>query len=201
MGISINELDDVDVSTGSREVPDDGDYNVVISEANYTQTRDKTGSGYKIKYTILDGDFQGQEINGWINITNKSAEAQRIGRSELKTIMTVTGTENSDDLTGKMLRIRVVGEVSDYTDKQGRPAKSVNLRPKLFMTFEGKNAKGELAPAFVPSHPTAKEQVAQWRASVASQSIGGGAIDRGNTTVQHTHQSNQNNDFEDEIPF
>lgn len=200
MGMNINELDDVDVNTGSRETPDDGDYNVLIEEAVYGPNKKGNGTGYKLKFTMLDGNFAGTNLFSYVNVNNPNATAQSIGRSDLKTLMVLTGVSDSDDIAGKTIRVRVIGEMDDYRKQNGEQTKIVNLRPAMYMSMDGKNAKGEAVSAFVPKSPTAKEQLAQWR----SANMGGGqgaASGTGTSSGQTTGGTSGNGDDDSDIPF
>lgn len=198
MGVRIDELDDVDASTGGRETPDDGDYNVVVTQAEFGPNAKRNGSGYKMKYTILDGPFKGNEVFEWINVTHENDQAANIGRAHLKALMLLTGVQDSDEMVGKSVRMRLVGELSDYVSKNGNKTKIVNLRPKIIMDLEGKNAKGEKVAEFVPSSDNAKAQLAEWRANntrdTANQT--GGAINRSSATK---HSADIDDD--PDIPF
>lgn len=197
MGMNINELDDVEVATGGgRESPDDGDYNLMIEEAKYSSNAGG-GTGYKVKFKILDGAYAGTDIYHYINVTNKSDTAQAIGRSELKAIMMIVGVSESDEIKDKMIRARLVGQLSDYVKKNGEKTKIVNLRPVLFMTTDGKNAKGEDVPTFVAKSPSAKDELAEWRkANLAPSGDSGSA-----TTVTDSGGASNDTSLDDEIPF
>ena len=67
-GISLNEMQDTKASTGTRETPDDGDYNFIIEEAKYASNKKNTGTGISMKLTMLDGAFAGTSIYHYINV-------------------------------------------------------------------------------------------------------------------------------------
>ena len=197
MGVNIDELDNVEAATGGgRETPDDGDYNLMIEEAKYS-TNSGGGTGYKVKLKILDGQYAGTDINHYINVTNKSDVAQSIGRAELKAIMMITGVTESDEIKEKVIRARLVGQLSDYVKKNGEKTKIVNLRPVLFMSTDGKNAKGEDVPAFVAKSPSAKDELAEWRKANLSPQGNTGS----DTTVTTDSSVANDKDIDDEIPF
>lgn len=199
MTINLSDLDDVEVATGSRETPDDGDYNLLITEAEYKNTKNGTGQGVALVMTIIDGPFAGNEVHTWINIVNSNSVAQNIGRSDMKALMTITGSQTDQDLKGKSIRARLIGEVSDFTGRDGRPAKSVNLRPRIYMDLEGRNAKGEKVPDFIAKEGSAKQQVAQWRASQGAVSNSGTDMGSG---INRNNQVSNKADFDpDDIPF
>lgn len=195
--VKLNELDDVDVNTGSRETPDDGDYNMMIEESKYGQTKNGKGTGYAQKLTMLDGPYSGTTVFNYINVSNPNDTAQAIGRSVLKTIMTITGIEDSDDMEGKVIRARLIGEMQDYVKRDGSKTKIVNLRPTIFMSTDGKNAKGEAVPEFQPRTDNAKAQLAEWRDKNLTPHTGGGS----STSSDTSSNSGGSSDGDDEIPF
>ena len=194
-------LDGVEASTGVREVPDDGDYNLAVSSSEYVDT--KNGTGFKMKFTILDGTSSGVELNHFINIINSNSQAEQIGRAEMKALLEVTGSDTPDVLEGKAFRGRLIGEESSWTDNTGRKKIGVNLRVKMFMTTAGKNAKGDDVPEFVATGTPAKAIVAKKRAEMASGGTGsssvGGAATGGSVGSQTS--GTDSSDLDDEIPF
>jgi hypothetical protein len=63
-----------------------------------------------LKFQILNGQYQNRTVFDWINIVNKSTEAQNIGRSQLKSICVAVGVENpqhSEELHNRPLTIKV----------------------------------------------------------------------------------------------
>lgn len=206
MSVNIHELDDVNANTGSRETPDDGDYNLLIEEAKYGPNSKGTGTGYKMKLTMLDGAFAGNSIYHYINVTHPSATAQQIGRSDLKSMMLVTGVDDSDQLKDKSIRARLVGEMADYRKQNGETTKIVNLRPKLFMSLDGKNADGNDVQPFIARSPNAKEELAEWRKNNMAPSnqgaaSGSGTSSGGSGTSAGQTDSSSKQDLDDEIPF
>lgn len=193
MGINIDELNDVDVSTStgsSYEAPDDGDYNLVVAEMEYGNTSNGKGTGFKVKFTILDGDYAGQDVYTYFNVTNPNETAQRIGREQLKTVMTLTGVSNTDDVVGKSIRARLIGEVGSYNGKA-----TVNVRPVLYMSLDGKNAKGEPIVEFVKKGESAKEKVLKMNANST-------AVNNTDTTIPNSQASGQaSTTLDDDIPF
>lgn len=200
MGMNINELDNVEAATGGgRESPDDGDYNLLIEEAKYSSNAGG-GTGYKTKFKILDGPYAGSDIYHYINVTNKNDTAQSIGRAELKAIMLIVGVSESDEIKDKMIRARLVGQMADYVKKNGEKTKIVNVRPILFMTTDGKNAKGEDVPTFVAKSPSAKDELAEWRKANLAPS-GAGSSDTATTVTDSGGNISNNSALDDEIPF
>lgn len=195
--VKMNELDDVDVNTGSRETADDGDYNFMIEEAKFGPTKNGKGTGYNTKLTMLDGQYQGTNVYNYINVSNQNSTAESIGRAQLKTIMTILGIEDSDEMEGKMIRGRVVGELADYVKRDGDKTKIVNLRVVLFMSTDGKNAKGEAVNEFVPKQDNAKVQLAKWREENLAPRAGAQSAD----TSSSGTAGQSSDEADDEIPF
>lgn len=77
----------------SSQVPDAGfnplpagDYLMAITESEMKDTKKGDGKYLKLKLTVLDGDKKGRTLFVNCNVINPSADAQRIGRAELKRI-------------------------------------------------------------------------------------------------------------------
>lgn len=145
---NMNEMGDVKAHTGSRVIPDAGDYNVVISDAELQTNNNNNGTNIFMEYTILDGNFAGSTVKEWLAVVNNSERAQIIARSKLQAIRVVTKSEaegNVSALKNKSLRLRLNKTEGSYN---GRTV--YNSDVVMYMDSTGRNAEGKEVAAFVP---------------------------------------------------
>jgi hypothetical protein len=121
---SLMDLDLKNVQPGGSFEPiPPGEYPAVIvsSEKKPTSTG---GQGLSLKFQILNGQYQNRTVFEFINIVNKSTEAQNIGRSQLKSICVAVGVENpqhSEELHNRPLTIKV----AICKDQNGNPRNEI----------------------------------------------------------------------------
>lgn len=99
-----------------------GWYAVTIDTAEVKPT--KSGTGLSIKYLISGPTNANRGVFGFINITNASAECERIGRGDLGSLSRAVGLvkiSDSDQLLNKSLEIQVTKnkDTSQYADANG----------------------------------------------------------------------------------
>lgn len=106
--ININELPE---DTGGDFSPlPEGEYDVTIKDAPIALTKDGTGQYIKLRLDVTGPTHQGRVIFSNINIRNKSETAERIGRSQLHSIMSACGLvtlEDTDQLIGGSLTVKL----------------------------------------------------------------------------------------------
>lgn len=160
--LSVDNLESqgVEASTGGGnfKVLEPGDYNVMIMSVTTKSTKDGTGEGLMVKYSVVDGNDQGAEFNSWFNIKNKSEQAAKIGLSEILAMVKVAGATHAGELEGKTIRVRLSKEAGDTNPKTGKPY--MNNSIKKFMTLTGKDAKGEDVEPFKAAPETPQENSA-----------------------------------------
>lgn len=166
---NMNEMGDVKAHTGSRVVPDAGDYNVVVSDAELETNKSGNGTNVLMEYTILDGNFAGSTVKEWLAVVNNSEQAQNIARSKLQAIRVVTKSEAEgyvSALKNKSLRLRLNKTEGSYN---GRTV--YNSDVVMYMDSTGRNAEGKEVTAFVPTEvaPVANTQ------TQSSNTVGGGS--------------------------
>lgn len=193
----MNDIDG-DAFGGQRVIPDAGDYNVMISAASLEPNKQRNGSNAVIAYSIIDGPFQGSEKTEYLSVIHKSADAQRISRSRLKAIQTVTGLlaegkGEISDLVGRSLRIRMSKEPHQFTNTQGQVVKTYQNDVVNYMTTDGEDANGKKVPAFVVQTASANE-------STGNQNTGGSSSSS-NSGSSQSNQGSGSSDMDDEIPF
>lgn len=87
-----------------------GNYDVQIKSGEVKTTKDGTGKYIAVGYQILGPTHQNRIVFGNFNIQNKSADAERIGRSQLGDLLTAINLDviqDTDQLIGKILTIKV----------------------------------------------------------------------------------------------
>ena len=134
----------------------DGWYPAQLIEADVVATKDGTGQRLPYKVEIIEGKYAGRKVNmiNGMNIVNRSAEAQRIGQSELRQLSEACGyawplpaNANSDIFLFKPLEVRLgaqkdkpqynevkafrrYGSAQAGTAQQGQPQQQVQPQPQ-----------------------------------------------------------------------
>jgi hypothetical protein len=114
-------LDLTNVTLESDLLPN-GDYVVVVEDAEIKETKDGAGEYIKAKMKVIEGERKGKVLYQMFNIKNKNSEAVRIGHQQLKTFMKVSGMENFvlksvNDLCGLKAVAIVKSKTDDYGEK------------------------------------------------------------------------------------
>lgn len=103
---------------GNRLKP--GRYICKIKEPQYKDTKNGSGGGFSCVFVNVD--TAGGEISNFINLFNRSEEAQRIGREQFKALAVHSGHPNPDSpgnaksFLGREVGVVVVDE--EYTDRK-----------------------------------------------------------------------------------
>lgn len=87
-----------------------GWYNVMVDESGIKPTKDGTGTLLNVRYTILDGQYQGRKIFGRFNIRNSNPTAQEIAYKQLSALAHAVGVleiQDSEQLHGRPLKVKV----------------------------------------------------------------------------------------------
>ena len=104
-------LDDLPESnTGEFQPLPAGWYSATINKASLEPTKDGTGQKIAMRYDITGPTHQGRVVFGNLNIKNKSAKAEEIGRAQLGDIMRALGlrqVSDTDQLIGGSLQIKL----------------------------------------------------------------------------------------------
>lgn len=104
-------LSDLPESTGGAYDPlPAGWYTAMIAGADLQATKDGSGQYIKIKYSITGPSHQGRVVFGNLNIKNRSAKAEEIGRAQLGELMRAIGlarVQDTDQLIGGNLSIKL----------------------------------------------------------------------------------------------
>lgn len=106
---NINDLPDDESSGDFLSLPA-GDYHVHITQADIQPTRAGDGQLIKLRLDVLGPTYQGRVLFRHINIQNRNADAEHIGRKELRSIMTALGLTqltDTDQLINRQMLVKV----------------------------------------------------------------------------------------------
>lgn len=70
-----------------------GEYLLQVENQEIVPTKDQTGVILKLRYGVVDGEFEGRKVFANFNIRNKSAQAQAIAIGEFKALCIATGLD------------------------------------------------------------------------------------------------------------
>lgn len=100
-----------------------GTYVAQVTESEIKPTKNGTGQMMNLTLEVIDGQYKHRKVFGRINVVNQSAEAERIGQSQLSALCHATGVMQLQDtvqLHGKPVKIKVkvrVDETGKYDDQ------------------------------------------------------------------------------------
>lgn len=122
-------------------------YEATITQAELKDTKAGTGQYIKIRYDIVGPTHQGRVVFGNFNIKNPNPKAEEIGRQQLGEMMTAIGiakVNNTDQLIGARLKIKLVvrssEEYGEQNDIKGWSSVSGASIPKISETSESTSA-------------------------------------------------------------
>ena len=140
-------LDTLPKSTSSFDPLPAGIYEVTITKAELKDNKAGTGQLISIRYDIVGPTHQGRVIFGNFNIKNPNPKAEEIGRQQLGEMMTAIGiskVNNTDQLIGARLKIKLVvrssEEYGEQNDIKGWSSVSGASIPKISETSESTTA-------------------------------------------------------------
>lgn len=100
----------------------EGWYDVVVKTADLKPTKDGSGQYISLRLTVEGPTHAGRGIFTNLNITNRSPDAERIGRAQLRTILELSGIDEFSD-TDQLIGARFAANVkirAPYVDKTGQ---------------------------------------------------------------------------------
>ncbi len=109
IGEEIN-LQDIPQSDRNFDPLPEGWYTVTTSAAELRQTKAGDGSYISVRYDVVGPTHQGRVVFGNINIRNKNAQAENIGREKLGQFMRAVGlakVQDTDQMIGHTLEIKL----------------------------------------------------------------------------------------------
>lgn len=129
LNVPIN-IDDLPEDTGGDFSPvPEGEYTCQIKSADVQQTKDGSGQYIKIRLDITGPTHSGRVVFTNINIQNKSAEAERIGRGQLRSIMSALGLvtlQDTDQMIGGELSVKLSVREARTDEKTGKTYEASN---------------------------------------------------------------------------
>ena len=102
-------LKDVKADAGFEVIPA-GEYAAIVAKSEMKPTKDGTGQRLNLTLQILSGQYQNRIVFDGLNVKNKSAQAEQIGRSQLKALcvaVNVLDPKTSEELHGKPFTLKV----------------------------------------------------------------------------------------------
>ena len=121
MSGNLEGFDAGQVAPNSFDVLPAGEYDAVIVTSTVEQTSKGDGKYLKLELQVLNGEFQNRKVWDRLNLWNPSAKATEIARGTLSALCRSIGVlqpQDSSDLHGKPLRIKVTVRKSDeYGDQ------------------------------------------------------------------------------------
>jgi hypothetical protein len=166
-------LSDLPESTGGAYDPlPAGWYTAMIAGADLQATKDGTGQYIKIKYSITGPSHQGRIVFGNLNIKNRSAKAEEIGRQQLGELMRAIGlarVQDTDQLIGGNLSIKLdirpartdeaTGKTYDAQNEVKGYKAAGGASPTAAMPSFGATSQPQ---ASAPAKPAAASSVPPW---------------------------------------
>lgn len=174
-------------------------YNAKIVESGLAPTKDTTGQLLNLTWEIVDGQFKGRRLWDRINVKNKSADAQRIGLSQLSAICHCTGVmqvNDSKELHNKIIQIRALyrdadanydasNDIKGYKPAEGSVAATAGAAPAAAAAKWGKKAPVE-TPVEEPTPEPAPEEAGADSAGVQDYSAVGFYAYYDDASQEHT---------------
>ena len=150
---------DYEPAEGLVPVPN-GDYQVIVNDAEICRTRNGVGHLFKVTYQITEGEHVNRKLWSQHNIDNPSEEAQRIARCEVSALAHAINRPDAermqDYLHGRCQVAVVIQEDAGYAPKNVvKGWKTVDgEKPKRRAEFRGERA-GQERHRPVPGAPEA----------------------------------------------
>lgn len=101
----------------------EGWYNVVVKDSQLKPTKDGSGQYISIRLTVEGPTHAGRGIFTNLNIVNKSPDAERIGRAQLRTVLECGGVQefsDTDQLIGIRMQVKVAVKPARQDPATGR---------------------------------------------------------------------------------
>jgi hypothetical protein len=97
----------------------DGEYDVVINDSDYKQTKNGNGYYVSVEFEVIDGEHAGRKVWANYNLVNPNAQAQEIGEQQFAKLCLATlgklSCNDTDELIDKTCTIGVGLEKNDPT--------------------------------------------------------------------------------------
>jgi hypothetical protein len=126
-----------------------GVYTVMVVKSDVKDTKNGTGKKLEMQYQIVTGQHAGTMLTDRLNIKNASADAERIGRGQLKSICDAIGyvgvLKDSSALHGKPFSVQVIVEDFESSNTAGKILQSNKVQKRMKKTTEQAGAAPKAA--------------------------------------------------------
>lgn len=157
--ITLEELPE----SGGYDLLPAGWYNATITKSELKSTKNSDGQYIKLRCDVSGPTHQGRVVFGNLNIQNRSADAERIGRQQFGDLLRaigITRIRDTDELLGGHVQIKV----GVKEDKTGQYEPQNDIRG--FKPLEGGatmlKQEPKAAVAAAPAQAAAKSSNAPW---------------------------------------
>lgn len=128
-----------EATDGGFTVVPPGVYTVMVVKSDVKDTKSGTGKMLEMQYQIATGQHAGTMLTDRLNVKNTSADAERIGRGQLKSICDAIGyvgiLKDSSALHGKPFSVQVI--VEDFeSNTTGKILQSNKIQKRMKKTTE-----------------------------------------------------------------
>lgn len=104
-----------------------GKYRVMITDVEDKETRSGTGKYLRLKFQVIDGEYQNWYTTDMINYKNDNPKAEEIGWQQLKKCVKSIWGEFPEEFTAEDLRdqiLEVVTKVEEYNGSKSSKVKN-----------------------------------------------------------------------------
>ena len=147
-----------------------GWYNAMIDESGINPTKDGVGAYLQLRFSVIDGQYQGRKVFARLNIRNANQTAQEIAYKQLSAIAHSVGVlqvQDSSQLHGIPLKIRV--RIRKDPSGQYEDQNEINGYKNINEAVQGQAAAFAPAAPAMPAAPAGFAPVAPVAAPVMPQ--------------------------------
>ena len=147
-----------------------GWYNAMIDESTINPTKDGVGEYLQLRFSVIDGQYQGRKVFARLNIRNANQTAQEIAYKQLSAIAHSVGVlqvQDSSQLHGIPLKIRV--RIRKDPSGQYEDQNEINGYKNINEAVQGQAAAFAPAAPAMPAAPAGFAPVAPVAAPVMPQ--------------------------------
>jgi hypothetical protein len=116
-------LKDQKVNSGFEVIPP-GEYPAIVTKSEMKPTKDGSGKRLNLTIQILSGPFQNRIVFDGLNVKNKSAQCEQIGKGQLKALcvaVNIPDPQTSEELHNRPFLVKLkIGK-----DQNGNPRNEV----------------------------------------------------------------------------
>lgn len=149
---SLSDLGLKDVKANDFEAIPAGEYHAIVTKSEMKPTKDGGGMRLNLTLQILSGKYQNRTVFDGLNVKNKSAAAEQIGKSQLKALcvaVNVPDPQTSEELHNKPFTVKLkIGK-----DQNGNPRSEVAAYKARLATTPPAPEKNLIEQAFEGETP------------------------------------------------